>query len=69
MSLEGIDMFIVYCAVIGFLTAALIMLISDKINNKRLACALCCLLGMDVAVGITLLLINSGDAVSIGVLL
>jgi len=59
--MEGIDMFIICCALIGFATAALIVLISNKINNKRIACTLCCLLGMAVTVGITLLLIHSGD--------
>jgi hypothetical protein len=46
-------MFIIYCALIGFAASGLIILISSKVNNKRLACVLCCLLGMAVAVGIT----------------
>jgi hypothetical protein len=61
-------MFYVYCVIIGLSTSALIVLISNKIDVKLLACGLCCLLGMAVAIGITLLLINSGNTSNIGVI-
>ncbi len=62
-------LFIVYCAVIGILAATLIILISNKVSSKRFACTLCCLLGMVVAVTVTILFVHLGDSVSIGVLL
>ena len=60
--------FIVLNAIIGLSGIGLMMLIMSKVNNKRIACVLCYLLGVAVTIGVTFLLIHSGDAVSIGMI-
>lgn len=51
-------MFYVFCALIGLAAGGLILLIYIKIKNKLLACALSCMIGIILAVGITICAIN-----------